>query len=308
MEQYFIMKNIITKVIDKIKIIFQKYAYNESHTISSDIREYIATYILGIGYYFLYILPNGNDLKRTRMLKNTKKGKKCFVFSTGPSLSLLDIKKIEKYQKSGFDVISNSTYISHEIAKVAPPNYYLISDPASFGVRKDYLSDEFYNDQKQRIETLNKLNIPVFIPAQFINLNLIKNYYVFNDFENRFNRNTDLTKPRGYSSLTGYKTLAIACYMGYDTIYICGMDNDFLNTLTVDENNEIFMVVKHFFDSGAKYKTGPTIGKGIGNLMWEYYLAFQHLELFTCHNIINLNKNSLIDTFSKKHDLDIYKQ
>lgn len=301
------MINISNIVIEEIKIFFQKYADNESHTISSDMKEYFATYILNMGYYFLYILPNRNDLKRTKLLKNTKKGKKCFVFASGPSINLLDINKIKKYQESGFDVFCVNSYISYEMAKVILPDYYVLSDPASFGIRTEYATDEFHDDQKKRIDKLNKLNIPVFIPAHFIGSNLIENYYIFNDFENRFSRNIDITRPRGYRTMTAYKALAIACFMGYNTIYICGIDNDFLNTILVDENNEVYMLYKHFCDLGIKLKCTPAVGKGMGDLMWEYYRLFKNLELFTHHNIINLNKNGLIDTFSKKTDIDIYR-
>lgn len=287
---------IIQKVMNYIKAFFLYYANNSSHTLSSDIKELVATCALSIGYYTIYILPQHDELKRTKELKNTKKDKKCFVLANGPSINLLNLEKIKKYQESNFDVFCVNSYISTEMAKTIVPDYYVLSDPSSFS---EYAYEE--------IKLLKELDISLFVPAQFSKLKLINNYYIFNDFENRFSRNIEPTKPRGYRTMTAYKALAIACFMGYDTIYICGFDNDYFKTISVDENNDIYIFDKHFYDSGLKVKSSPAVGKGMGDLMWEYYRLFKNLELFTHHNIINLNKNGLIDTFSKKPDIDIYR-
>lgn len=192
------------------------------------------------------------------------------------------------------------------MAKTIVPNYYVLSDPTSFNEGSQTVSKEIVDNQKRQIDRLNELNIPVFIPAQFSKLNILKQCYIFNDVENRFSRNIDPLKPRGYLSMTGYKALAIACYLGYDTIYICGFDNDYFKTITVDENNDLYYTDKHYYDNGIKSKTGPNVGKGLGNYLWEHHLLFKGLELFNHYNIINLNKNSLVDAFPKSHNLDIF--
>lgn len=298
---------IIQNSIEYIKLFFLKYVNNSSHTLSADIKEFVATYILSVGYYILYIFPQRDELKRTNKLKNTTNGKKCFVFANGPSMNLLDVEKIEGYQKAGFDVICVNSYILSDMAKTVVPNYYVLSDPVSFGVSENIVPNDVMDAQKRQIEHLNELNIPVFIPAQFSNLNLITNHYIFNDFENRFSKNIDPIKPRGYRTMTAYKTLAIACYMGYETIYICGFDNDYFKAISVDENNDAYIIDKHFYDQGIKIRTTPSVGKGMGDILWEHHRLFKNLELFTHHNITNLNKNGLIDTFSKKHNLNLYK-
>ena len=297
---------ILQNVMERIKVFFQNYANNSSHTLSADIKELFATYVMSVGYYILHIFLQRDELKRTKELKNTKKGKKCFVFANGPSMNLLDIKKIEKYQKTGFDVICVNSYIISDMAKTIVPNCYVLSDPASFGIQTNYSTSEGIIIHKKIVKCLNKLNIPVFIPVQYSNLSIINHHYIFNDFENRFLRNIDPTKPRGYRTMTAYKALAIACYLGYDNIYICGFDNDYFKAISVDENNDVYIINKHHYDEGVKVRTTPGVGEGIGDILWEHYRLFKNLDLFKQFNIINLNKNGLIDVFSKKHDLDIY--
>ena len=296
----------IQNIVDHTKAFLLNYSKNSSHTLSADIKEFFATYFLNVGYYILCIFPQRDKLKKTKVLKNTKKGKKCFVFGNGPSMNLLDIRKIEHYQKTGFDVICVNSYILSEMARTIVPNYYVLSDPTSFNEGNRQVSEDFVDAQRQQIDYLNELKIPVFIPAQFSKLNLIKHYYIFNDVENRFSKNINPLKPRGYLSMTAYKALAIACYFGYDTIYICGFDNDYFKTITVDENNDLYYIDKHYYDNGIKDKTGPNAGKGLGNYLWEHHLLFKGLELFNHHNIINLNKNSLVDAFPKSHNLDVF--
>lgn len=292
---------IIQNVIEHIKAFLLNYAKNSSHTLSADIKEFIATYILCVGYYIVYILPQRDNLKRTKELKSTKKGQKCFVFANGPSMNLLDVKKIEKYQKTGFDVICVNSYILSDMAKTVVPNYYVLSDPTYFGHSQNVIDSE-----KRQIAKLIELNILVFIPAQFSNQNLFKHNCIFNDLENRFTINIDPTRPRGYPSMTAYKALAIACHLRYDSIYICGFDNDYFKTITVDENNDLYYINKHYYDNGIKRKIAPNVGEGLGNYLWEHHLLFKGLELFNHHNIINLNNNGLVDAFSKSHDLDVF--
>ena len=301
------MKNIRQNVVEKIKAFFLNYAKNSSHTLSADIKEFIATYILCVGYYILHILPQRDNLKRTKELKNTKKGQKCFVFANGPSMDLLDVNKIEQYQKAGFDVICVNSYILSDMAKTIVPNYYVLSDPVSFNVQTNYSTNEGTIINKKITKKLGRMKIPVFIPAQYSNLNVPNYHYIFNDFGNRFTSNINPMKPRGYLSMTAYKALASACYLGYDTIYICGFDNDYFKNFSVDENNDIYFTDKHYYDTGHKYNIKPNKGEGLGNLLWEHHLLFKDLELFKKGSIINLNKDSLVDAFSKKHDLDVLK-
>lgn len=285
-----------------------KCAKNESRTLSADIKELIATYVMNIGNFILYTFPLRNDFERTKKINNTKKGRKCFVFANGPSMNLVDIDKIKKCQMSGFDVIGINNQIVSEMANTIIPNYYVLSDPITFGMNDETTPFSARITAEKVITKLNKLNIPVFIPAHFSNLELFNEYYIFNDFGNRFSRNINITKPRGYIELTGYKAIAIACHLGYQEIYICGFDNDYFKTISVDEDNNIYHMDRHYYDDGVKCIAPCNSGKGLGNLLWDHHRRFKDFELFSRHNIINLDKNGLVDVFTKKHDLDVYKK
>jgi len=300
------MNNNTSGLMKKVYTFIAKYSENRSKTILGQMLELFATYILNIAYICLNIFPQRDLIKKTKGLKNTKKRKKCFVFANGPSINLLDYEKVLKYQKLGFDIICMNSYIISKMAEKIIPNYYILSDPLSFCVKKEEIPDDLLKTQKKQIKILNDLKIPVFIPAEYSSFNLFNNYYIFYNFGNRFKLYVDPTKPRGYPTTTAHKALTVACYLGYDEIYICGFDHDFFKNITVDENNNTYFLTNHYYDIEIKNEITPKNGKNVSILLWEQHQLFKNLERFKKYNIINLDKNGLVDAFTKKHDLDIY--
>ena len=121
--------------------------------------------------------------------------------------------------------------------------------------------------------------------------------------------------------MTAYKALAIACYLGYSRIYVCGFDNDYFKSITASDSNELYYTDNHFYhtqkdgineDGGdstgeSPYKVNKEIeGNSTGELLYLHHFLFKHLEKFNKYEIYNLDKNSLVDAFSKHHNLDIY--
>ena len=300
------MNNNTSNLLKKAYPFIAKYYDNRSKTILGHILELFATYVLNMAYFFLNIFPQRDLIEKTKELKNTKKGKKCFVFANGPSINLLDYEKVLKYQKLGFDVICMNSYIVSKMAEKVVPNYYVLSDPLSFGVTKKEVPEDLIKTQEKQINILNKLNISVFIPAEYSNSNLFNNYYIFYNFRNRFKLFVDPTKPTGFPTTTAHKALTIACYLGYDEIYICGFDHDFVKNILVDENNNPYFLINHYYDIDVKTKITHETGKNVSILLWEQHQLFKNLERFKKYNIINLDKNGLVDAFTKKHNLDIY--
>lgn len=252
-------------------------------------------------YYLQHVLPNKQLLNDTRLLKNSKKGKSTFVFANGPSLNILDIYKVAYYIKNyGFDLFAVNSFISNYSLS---PTHYVLSDPVYF--------NRLHHDHHRRIQLNDDLkNIissssEVFIPVQYHNY-YKPNHYCFCDFYYHFSNNVfDILRPHGYLSMTAYKALAIAGFMGYDRIYICGFDNDYFKNISVSRNNEILFEDKHFFGDNKKVNKRP-LTTSIGDFLYRDHFLFSHLEKFKGKEIINLNPHGLIDTFSKSHDLDIY--
>lgn len=263
-------------------------------------------------YHKQHMNPNKQIIEKTRKLKGLNKGKKAFVFGNGPSLNKLDPHKVFELQNQGFHVWAVNSYINSDFGDVVIPDYYVFSDPAHFGRNLNLLNKKRVVEVKEDMDKVIKHNITMFMPVQFYQNLQYEKKYAFCDAENYFSGNVaDITKPRGYCGFTTYKALAITCYLGYEKIYVCGIDNNYFKSLFVDRENRMFYENSHFYkqtsnDNNDVYRVPATDAKSVGELLYIHHFFFKHLEKFKDFPIVNLDPTGLVDCFTKKHDLDVY--
>ena len=110
--------------------------------------------------------------------------------------------------------------------------------------------------------------------------------------------------------MTAYKALSIACYMGYEKIYVCGFDNSYFKSIFVDKDNNVYYNDEHYYSPrrpiDLKYKVSHE-GRSVGELLYTHHFLFKQLEKYRGFPIINLDEESLVDAFKKHHDLDVYR-
>jgi hypothetical protein len=95
--------------------------------------------------------------------------------------------------------------------------------------------------------------------------------------------------------------------MGYDTIFILGLDNTEFFSYRSNESNEIFLDLENFYGQnsygksfeGKSIKSLSGFPDGLAGRLQSYALAYGDLRLFDKFKIINLDPNSLITNFSK---------
>jgi hypothetical protein len=271
-------------------------------------------------YYLRYVVPNRRVLARTRALAGSKRGKQTFVFATGPSVAKLDATKIAKLRATGFDAFGINFFLGTPFGKVVQPTHYVVSDPAQWSAAINerelaHLDDaererqraSFRDACRQTWHELELAKPALFVPVHQLAATPYEQAFGFCDAVDLFSNNVrDITRPLGYRPWTAYKALSIACYLGYDRIYLCGVDNDSFKSLTVDRNNVKRSRYRHFYDSDGEWQdfvgTDP---------LWEdlYYtaLTFRGLDNFSPYPIVNLDPDSLVDAFPKQHDLDVYR-
>lgn len=254
-------------------------------------------------------IKNKKYLDDTKLLRDLYKGEGAFVFANGPSLNKLDLNRVSFLQSEhGFKLICVNSFIRsfHDVVK---PDFYVLSDPAYFGVADTSVTEKRLLELKEDISILEILNIPVFIPLQFAKFAKINTkVYYFNDYEFRyFNKNiVNITTPRSYLSMTAYKALAIACFMGFDKIYISGFDNDWFKTVGSNYNNDLFYENNHAARQACsgKHLVSKNESRSVGDLLHKHSFLFLDLERFP-GNIYNLDESSLVDSFTKINIKDI---
>jgi len=236
-------------------------------------------------------------------------------------MSKLDPHKVERVRRErDIDVFGINFLLGTELGKIVTPTHYVVSDPAQWTAAMNeaelaHLDAEEASRQRAAFRAscretwaqLERVRPQLFVPIHWLAATPLTSAFGFCDAVDLFTDNvTDITRPLGYRPWTAYKALSIALFLGYDRIYLCGVDNDSFKSLTVDRNNIKRSRYRHFYDPPDEYQDFLS-----DKPLWEdlYYtaLTFRSLDKFAGHPIVNLDPVSLVDAFPKAHDLDIYR-
>lgn len=253
-------------------------------------------------------VKNFRRIRESRRFLRSQSITNWFVFGNGPSMKIVNKRKLAGLKKRGYKIIAVNGYLLSDLGKACVPDIYVISDPSylpNSGVKSDVVSADKVDEVWS---TLRAKKIPTFIPTSWIDasnpiVDTRMNLYCFIDIVGfRSLKMINPFFPFSYTSLSGHKALALSQHLNASKVYICGIDNDRFLRFKVDENNKLSVGVAHFFD-GVRVGSQRTMGDALQNSADHFY------SLDSCFKdrcIINLHKASFVDAFDKKHDLDIY--
>ncbi|CAN2170039.1 hypothetical protein MCEGKSE7_00038 [Candidatus Nanopelagicaceae bacterium] len=223
---------------------------------------------------------------------------KALVLGNGPSLGKINLENVKEMQPDIFVVNSfNQLAISAEIK----PDYYCLSDPDS--IIKPDRSVPHNSDSTFEYITQRKCTLILSHFYRKIKISESINRIYFNDKEfTLFGRNLNPCFPRGYSSLTILKAIAVALYMGYDKIYILGVDNTEFKSLVGNIDNKTLLETNNLYADNSLVHMSYIFGSagGIAGQFLQYANWFGDFSKFPQDRIINLDTESLIDAFQKQ--------
>ena len=163
---------------------------------------------------FFYKKCKTTDMeKHILSLKDSKRGKRCFIIGNGPSLRIADLEKLK----------NEDCFASNEIFKIFDqtswrPKYYLIKDRYA----------------KISPETIDSLDVEtVFIGDYFWRFHEVKRpdaiclheKYSFN--ESKLKVSADISKCFYNGATVSFGLMQIAAYMGYSEVYLSGFDHNY---------------------------------------------------------------------------------
>lgn len=181
--------------------------------------------------------------KKLSALKDSQKGKKCFVIGNGPSLSVDDLNKIHK--------LGIPTFSTNRIFKLFDktewrPTYYVSEDILLMADAQKIINDM---DTEKRFIPINL--------KWFKAVDIPKADYFYMEYakkpEDNFNLSLDIPKCvrcRGTVTMT---CLQLAVYMGFSEIYLIGVDHNFAKMF--DKNGNVIedsSIKNHFADDYDK--------------------------------------------------------
>lgn len=246
--------------------------------------------------YLLARRPSKKLFEPLVELRDSQRGKTALILGNGPSVSLLNSEKLQEYVD---DIYCVNEFYDLQISDSIACTNYVLSDPRS-------LIDDFGKLPSGLAKFLSCNQVRLFLPhwSEELVKGLINNdVYFFDDRERTFlNRSTSPTRPRNYASVTLYKALAIACFQGYSTIYVLGLDNTEFYSYSGSSDNSILHNGKSYGAGKSEIKPVSMSGifvSGMAGRMQSYAHLFGDLTKFKNFNIINLHQYSLTDAFPK---------
>jgi hypothetical protein len=253
-------------------------------------------------------------------LQGKRKGKIAFVLASGPSINKLDPEKVKKFCiEHNAEIFCINYFVNSAFAEITQADYWLISDPRHFDVTIQDTAKAYSNLARVIRKGVFAADSHSHLAKANTHLPIIP----FNDYETSgiFSKNTNPCYPRSYVTMSAYKALAVATFMGYDKVYICGFDNTYIRDLGCDENNTLYRRINHFY-------TNPTVNadplnyrdynmglganekprlRTVAEELLAYSRLFSDLNRFKKFPVFNLDGDSLTDAFPKDLSLDIYK-
>ena len=180
-------------------------------------------------------------------------------------------------------------------------DFLVLSDPASHPSSQDARTVELWKNIRMipNLRLITPVSWHLKMEDKFCDSG---NCFHFSDLSLETIRNsTSPLKARGYPSLTAYKALAFADYLGFDQIFIIGIDNSMFRTLKVDSMNSLVQNSNHFTENyGPPTDVTEIYPNGIADYFSELSEMFLSLKRsFTNMQVINLGYDSEVDAFPK---------
>ncbi len=243
----------------------------------------------------------GPLLRRNEVFRNCHQGRRCFIIGNGPSLKEQDLSPLAN------EITFVANYFHHHpiISESWQPKYYCLSDPAYF-------------DGREPIESIRDIvktipSAPFFVPhyaSQFLDttgaLPQDRTYYVglCSGMEDEWDELPDFTTVTPGVQTVVQLGIMAAMFMGCSTIYLMGLDHNWLSHGGVPIN----------FYSKEEVKNQPQGNVGgwdYKSLMlamttiWRVYEMHQRIAQKHGIKIINVTHGGFLDVFERARYEDV---
>ena len=268
----------------------------------------ISRYINKIKSFYEF-LPHKSLVKKNEKFKNIHKGKKCFILGSGPSVNDFDLTKLKDEIVIGL----NSFYIHphyKDIFSDSASKYMLCSPlhgPSDAWPEKRWkeMFEEYENNIANHVILF--FGLGVYKPDA---KTIIEEHSLFKDFDLNYyftstvqddwylpkTKHFDFSKNLTTASTSSVWGILLALYMGFDEIYLVGVDN---NMICLPKDNP------RFIQGGIAHNDEEEITES-GTFSWNYFTSFhlartlkqyQFIKMLNKNKIFNCSKVSMADMF-----------
>jgi len=296
-----IFNNIVR--IDSKSSIFHHFPKNPIEFLLAMIKTLLSGYLI----YSVEMMKYGKYLKGLKSLEGTKSGKVALVVANGPSCNKIDWSSVSESQVNGnleiFGLNDSFLLSENSLARV---DYLLKSDPQDkselLSSWDDIISRKPSNSDTKLITPLNWHS-----PESLSSCRSNSCLHLVDVGRNHFRATTNPLRLRTYPPMGSFKLLAIARHLGYEKVFVIGLDNTFFQNVTVDKDSRIIQGSIHY---KLNYQESHSMSHHFPNGIADYFhfVSQNFLALRNYFNdelYINLDRDSLNDTFKKIQEDDI---
>ena len=242
------------------------------------------------------------NLRALREISESKNDRESLIIGNGPSANKLNIDVVKELQaEQSLDIFGINFCKDFCMKNGLQPDYIVLSDPHFINKPEELRVIEL-------ISWLTKYkNITILAPMHwkdifFKNFILENSILYFNDLSLRgWSKNINPLKPRGYTSLTAYKSISLSAFLGYGKINTIGVDNSLYLKFSVDEQNIPWQESFHFSENyHGRTDLSTDYPRGTVDYFYSLSNCFLDLQMFKSLPVVNLDSKSVIDTFVKK--------
>lgn len=274
----------IKQKIKKITPVYMTYQYIWVNRKSRAIYWLLFKHpVFWLRYFGRCIGLGGTDIKKLSDFKDKHKGRRCFIVATGPSLTMNDLKKLEKEYTFGVNSLCKAF---DELGWES--TYFVIQDYGVYNVLKPYLmqmrnSTFFYGDQWFKKKDVEDLKCPHYKFPRYYGNHL----YNRKNYKTGFSYDITRIVHEGYT--VAFVALQIAVYMGFSEIYLLGTDCNYI--MPKGE--------RHFRDTGYDSPNYKTIGN---EMIFAYSVAKEYMDKVGI-KVYNASRGGKLEVFPRR-DLD----
>lgn len=234
-------------------------------------------------FYYGAIETWRHDREDLKKLKGSKKGERCFIIGNGPSLKATDLDRL----------MDEDCFAANQLYRIYPqtnwrPTYYTVVDWHGIGQDTSSSLDTdilFLGDYYWRKNKTQGDNIIVFYGNRLLDTKL-----------SSFRFSDDITKQIYLGATVTFVNLQIACYMGYDKIYLLGVDHNY--AYIKDSSGKVVRNAgtanSHFFnDEQSKNVYGDMEGMTNAYLITKEYADQHGIKIY------NATRGGMLDVFER---------
>ncbi len=247
-------------------------------------------------------------------LKDIHKGKRCFILGSGPSIKKENLKPL----KNEIVFALNNFYVHEDFAEIMSgdvPKYYMtapIHPPQSEDEWKRWFED-MESHMPKNTKMLFGLNAydgnikTIFDKYKIFENHKISWYFAGVNYEDEnFSKNAmDITKPIYTAEAVSVYALLLAIYMGFDEIYLLGMDHDYF---LYEDESQMRMYEKAVHQQNEFERTfGDTFYIKEFLRQYNIFLKYKAFADHSTSKIFNASNGGILKLFLKVKLEDLFK-